>query len=81
MTGQALVPETLLRGFVYTDLDGKVVPDPAASGIDRESLRLSPNEELVAYVKANRVHSDAATEADCGYDDLLVTISASISAG
>lgn len=72
VTGQALVPETLLRGYVYTDLNGKVVPDPAASGIDRESLRLSPNEELVAYVKANRVHSDAATEADCGYDDLLV---------
>lgn len=68
-TGEALVPEKLLRGWVPKDGDGKTV-DPAQStaGMD---FTWGPSDELIGYVKKNRDKMDDESERDCGYDDLI----------
>jgi hypothetical protein len=68
-TGEALVPEKLLRGWVARDDSGKVV-NPAKAAKDA-SLTWGPSDELVDYVKTHRDKMDDQNEQDCGYDDLI----------
>jgi len=70
-SGKALVPETLLKGWVARDADGKIV-DPSTVE-DRNDLRYGPSEELVKYVNDNRDKSDASREEECGLADLVTS--------
>ena len=69
-TGDGIVPETLLAGWVARGRDGTAV-DPATYNNSDESLTLGPSDELVAYVRSRRVKLDEDTEASCGFDDFL----------
>jgi hypothetical protein len=68
-TGKALVPETLLRGWIATNGDGTVV-DPSTVA-DPSLLSFGPNEDLIRFVITNREKSDDETEKECGFDDLI----------
>jgi hypothetical protein len=68
-TGKALVPETLLRGWIATNVDGIVV-DPSTVA-DPSLLSFGPNEDLIWFVITNREKSDDETEKACGFDDLI----------
>ncbi|AYM65855.1 hypothetical protein G6L68_23865 [Agrobacterium fabrum] len=68
-TGKALVPETLLRGWVATNGDGAVV-DPSTVA-DLSLLSFGPNEDLIQFVIKNCDRSDDETEKECGIDDLI----------
>ncbi|MDB5523066.1 MAG: hypothetical protein JWM58_829 [Rhizobium sp.] len=70
-TGEALVPESLLRGWVATREDGTVV-DPT-SVEDTTGLNFGPSEELIKFVNDHRDKSDATLESDCGMSDLVRT--------
>ena len=52
------------------DFDGNVV-DPSADGVEADSLRYGPSDELIDYVEKNREKQDAQTETDCGMSDLV----------
>jgi hypothetical protein len=68
-TGEALIPEKLLRGWVAKDGDGNTVdPSKSPPGTD---LNWGPSDELIDYVKKNRDKMDDDSERDCGYDDLI----------
>lgn len=69
-TGAAIGPETLLAGWTATGRDGKTVDPETYDNFD-ESLRFAASEDLLAYVRANRLRLDESQEADCPYDDLL----------
>jgi hypothetical protein len=68
-TGEALIPERLLRGWVAKDGDGNAV-DPTKSPPGTH-LDWGPSNELIDYVKKNREKTDDDSERDCGYDDLI----------
>lgn len=70
-TGEPIIPESLLAGWVATDEAGKTY-DPAVVE-DPDGLTFGPDAELVAYVRANRTKFDAETETDCGIDDLVAS--------
>jgi hypothetical protein len=70
-TGQPVVAERLLRGWVAKDADGAVV-DPATAA-DPADLTWGPDDELVAYVRGHRKKRDADMEKDCGIDALVAT--------
>ena len=70
-TGQPIGPESLLRGWIARDLDGKVVdPDTVA---DKDALTYGPDDALLAFVNQRRSKADATREAECGMDDLVRT--------
>lgn len=68
-TGEALIPEQLLSGWIATDDDGNTA-DTSRSTKDRD-LTWGPSEELINYVKENREKMDDDSERACGYDDLI----------
>ena len=68
-TGQALVPEKLLKGWVAKDDSGNII-DPATAAKDA-IITWGPDDELAAYVNSHRDKMDADSEQDCGYDDLV----------
>jgi hypothetical protein len=71
-TGQALIAEQLLRGWVATNTDGAVV-DPATVE-DKSSLTFGPSDELVKFITSHLDASiDASMKSDCGIDDLIRT--------
>ncbi|MDE1993150.1 MAG: hypothetical protein KGI75_11660 [Rhizobiaceae bacterium] len=70
-SGKALVPESLLRGWVAKNADGVVV-DPTTASSDT-SVTYGPSDELVQYVKNHREKFDNDTETECGIDDLVGT--------
>jgi len=70
-SGKALIPETLLKGWVARNADGVVV-DPATIE-DKSSLRYGPSDELIKYVNDKRDKSDASREEECGLTDLVTS--------
>lgn len=68
-TGEALAPEALLKGWLVKNEDDTVV-DPATVD-DQSGLRYEPSEDLIKFVVSKRERFDAATETDCGFDDLV----------
>jgi hypothetical protein len=70
-TGKPLVANSLLRGWVAKDADGKVV-DPKTVE-DPSTLTFGPSDDLVKYVISHRTKRDDQAEADCGIDDLIAS--------
>ena len=70
-TGKALVPETLLKGWVAKDVDGNMI-DPSTVK-DKSDLRYGPSAELIKYVNDHRDKSDASREEECGLADLVTS--------
>jgi hypothetical protein len=68
-TGDALAPESLLKGWLAKNDDGAVV-DPATVD-DPSDLRFEPSEDLIRFVISKREKFDAETETECGIDDLV----------
>jgi hypothetical protein len=68
-TGKPLEPETLLKGWVAKDANGKTV-DPSTVQ-DKSELRFGPSDELIKYVNDKRDRSDASREEECGLADLV----------
>lgn len=69
--GKPLVPESLLKGWVARDADGKII-DPSTVE-DKSDLRYGPSDELIKYVNDNRDKSDASREDECGMADLVTS--------
>jgi hypothetical protein len=70
-TGQPVVAESLLKGFVLRNSDGEEV-DPEKVDKD-EYVKYSPNAELVKFINDRRNKSDASVENDCMMGDLVQT--------
>lgn len=70
-SGKALVPETLLKGWIARDADGKII-DPSTVE-DKSYLRYGPSDELIKYVNDHRDRSDASREEECGLTDLVTS--------
>ena len=70
-SGKALVPETLLKGWIARDADGKII-DPSTVE-DKSDLRYGPSDELIKYVNDHRDRSDASREEECGLTDLVTS--------
>ena len=67
--GKAIVPETLLHGWIATNGDGTVV-DPSTVA-DPSVLSLGPSENLIQFIVKNRDKFDDETEKECGFEDLI----------
>ncbi|CAN7680416.1 hypothetical protein [Rhizobium sp. LjRoot254] len=70
-TGKPLEPESLLKGWVAKDADGKIV-DPSTVE-DKSNLKFGPSDELIKYVNDNRDRSDASRDEECGLSDLVAS--------
>ena len=70
-TGKPLEPESLLKGWIARDADGKII-DPSTVE-DKSELRYGPSDELIKYVNDNRDRSDASREEECGLTDLVTS--------
>ncbi|UVC07908.1 hypothetical protein IHQ71_22415 [Rhizobium sp. TH2] len=70
-TGKPLEPETLLKGWVAKDADGKIV-DPSTVE-DKSDLKFGPSDELIKYVNDKRDRSDASRDEECGLSDLVTS--------
>jgi hypothetical protein len=70
-TGQPLVPESILKGWVARDFEGKVLtPEAIKVG---EEIEWGPDDTLADYVISHRLKMDAAIERDCDLDALIRT--------
>ena len=71
-TGEALLPESLMRGWVITGESGEVI-DPAKADEVDDVLTYTPGDDIVAYVREHRRKFDAETESECGLDELIAS--------
>lgn len=70
-TGDPVVAERLLKGFIAQDINGQPI-DPATVNED-DYVKYGPNEELMKFVNDRRDKSDASLETDCGMNDLVAS--------
>ena len=70
-TGEALVPQSLLRGWIATNADGVVV-DPSTVE-DESTLTFGPSEDLIKFVIDHRQKIDPGMESECGIDAMVRT--------
>ncbi|MDO6964057.1 hypothetical protein [Rhizobium alvei] len=68
-TGQPLVPESILKGWVARDFEGKVLTSETIKTADE--IEWGPDDRLADYVISHRTKFDAATEKDCDLDALV----------
>lgn len=70
-TGDPVVAERLLKGFIAKDIDGQRI-DPATLNKD-DYVKYGPDEALMNFVNDRRDKSDASLETDCGMNDLVAS--------
>lgn len=69
-TGELILPETLLGGWIARDENGAVVDTEVVS--DDGALSHGPSDELIAYVRAHR-QADPGADEECPIDDLIAS--------
>lgn len=71
-TGDPVVAERLLKGFIAQDIDGQPI-DPATVNDDDQYVKYGPDETLMKFVNDRRDKSEASVETDCGMNDLVAS--------
>jgi hypothetical protein len=70
-SGKPLDLSRIFAGWVPTAINAGDSTDLAAARAQPDAYSWGPDQQLADFVRAHRTKSDAATESDCGFDDLI----------